>query len=251
MAKQKGIIPIQGTIGNMTFYKSGDGFMIREKGGVSGKRIASDPTFQRTRENGQEFGRAGMNGKMLRSAFRTAIQQSSDRIMIGRLTRDLMRVIKTDAVNPRGQRTITDGNLLLLEGIEFNELAKLSTTLFAPYTTNVNRATGELTVQAADFSPASMIAAPAGATHFRFISAGAVIDFENKSFVNDLKQTGYIPVNAGSTGVISHVHSVTPGSTFPLFMVAGLEFYQEVNGVYYILRNGAFNSMALVKADKV
>jgi hypothetical protein len=34
MAQQKGIIPLKGTMGNITFYKSKEGYMAREKGGV-------------------------------------------------------------------------------------------------------------------------------------------------------------------------------------------------------------------------
>ena len=52
MAQQKGIIKLDGTIGGITFYKSKDGYLAREKGGVSADRIANDPNFQRTRENG-------------------------------------------------------------------------------------------------------------------------------------------------------------------------------------------------------
>lgn len=63
MAKQKGIIKLDGTIGGITFYKSQDGYLAREKGGVSAEKIATDPAFQRTRENGEEFGRAGKAGK--------------------------------------------------------------------------------------------------------------------------------------------------------------------------------------------
>lgn len=70
MAQQKGIIPLKGTIGNITFYKSKDGFLAREKGSLDATRIANDPAFQRTRENGAEFGRAGKAGKVLRTAFR-------------------------------------------------------------------------------------------------------------------------------------------------------------------------------------
>ena len=66
MAKQKGIIKLEGTIGDITFYKSQDGYLAREKGGIDANRIASDPAFQRTRENGSEFGAAGKAGKMLK-----------------------------------------------------------------------------------------------------------------------------------------------------------------------------------------
>lgn len=70
MAKQKGIIKLKGTLGDITFYKSQDGFLAREKGGIEASRIASDRAFQRTRENGSEFGNANKAGKMLRTAFR-------------------------------------------------------------------------------------------------------------------------------------------------------------------------------------
>lgn len=59
MARQKGIIKLKGTIGDITFYKTQDGHLAREKGGIDASRIKSDPAFQRTRENGSEFGRAG------------------------------------------------------------------------------------------------------------------------------------------------------------------------------------------------
>ena len=62
MARQKGIIKLKGTIGDITFYKTQDGHLAREKGGIDASRIASDPAFQRTRENGSEFGRAGKAG---------------------------------------------------------------------------------------------------------------------------------------------------------------------------------------------
>jgi len=69
MAQQDGPIQIKGTVGNLTFYKSQDGFMVRGKGGIEASRIAKDPAFQRTRENGAEFGRAGKAGKILRTHF--------------------------------------------------------------------------------------------------------------------------------------------------------------------------------------
>ncbi|MFT5252316.1 MAG: hypothetical protein ACI87N_001323 [Flavobacteriales bacterium] len=65
MARQKGIIKLKDTIGDITFYKTKDGHLAREKGGVDASRIASDPAFQRTRENGAEFERTLKAGKVL------------------------------------------------------------------------------------------------------------------------------------------------------------------------------------------
>lgn len=51
MAKLKGILKIEGTLDELTFYKTQDGHLVKTKGGVSAERIANDPNFQRTREN--------------------------------------------------------------------------------------------------------------------------------------------------------------------------------------------------------
>ena len=109
MAQQKGIIKLDGTIGGITFYKSQDGYLAREKGGVSADRIANDPNFQRTRENGAEFGAAGKAGKLLRTAFRNILQNSADNRMVGRLTSEMVKVIQADLTSVRGLRNVLDG----------------------------------------------------------------------------------------------------------------------------------------------
>lgn len=249
MAQQKGIIPLKGTIGNITFYKSADGYLAREKGGVDKSRIQNDPAFQRTRENGFEFGRAGISGKILRNSLRDVLLNISDSKMVGRLTREMVKVIQADAVNPRGMRNVIDGEADLLEGFEFNIHSKLGTTLFAPYTATINRVTGELTVNLAAFIPANMIAAPAGSTHFKVITAGAEIDFENESYVSSNSGTAELPLNSVPTAAINLSNAVTANSTKPLFLALGIEFYQQVNGIMYPLKNGAFNALALVKVS--
>jgi len=251
MAKQKGIIKLKGTLGDITFYKSQDGFLAREKGGIDASRIANDPNFQRTRENGAEFGAAGKAGKILRSAIRALLQNASDSRMVSRLTREMVKVIQADATNPRGQRNVIDGEAELLEGFEFNIRGKLGTTLFAPFIPKINRVTGALTVSVASFIPLNMIAAPAGSTHFKIMIAGAEIDFENETFVVDVKETAQLPWDNVATGDIELASAVTANSTHPLFLALGVEFYQEVNGIKYPLKNGAFNALSLVKVNGV
>lgn len=249
MAKQTGILPVKGTLGNLTFYKSKDGYLVREKGGLDAKRIASDPAFQRTRENNAEFGKAGKATKLLRNAVRSFSQNASDSKMGSRLTKEMMRVIKADSVNPRGQRNVIDGEAELLQGFDFNVQGKLSTTLYAPYTAAINRVTGALSVEVPAFVPENMLAAPAGVTHFKLNLAGTEIDFEGNKFVVETQSTQELPWDNVVTNAISLSASVTANSTHPLFLVLGVEFYQEVNGSMYPLKNGAFNSLCLVKVS--
>jgi hypothetical protein len=249
MAKQKGIFPIKGTIGNTTFYKSQDGYLVREKGGIDAARIASDPAFQRTRENGAEFGRAGKACKLLRNAVRALSQNASDSKMISRLTKEMMRVIKTDQINPRGLRNVIDGEAELLQDFEFNNNSKLDATLYAPYTGVIDRVTGTLSVDIPPFIPVNMIAAPVGATHFRINVAGAEIDFEGNMYVTSAQSTPELPWDNVLTNVISLSNSVTANSTHPLFLLLGIEFFQEVNSTMYPLKNGAFNALSLIKVS--
>ena len=125
MARQKDIIKLKGTIGDITFYKTKDGHLAREKGGVDASRIASDPAFQRTRENGSEFGRTGKTGKTLRTALRTLLINSTDGRMVSRLTQAMIKVIQADVTNDRGLRNVIDGEAELLAGFDFNIGGKL------------------------------------------------------------------------------------------------------------------------------
>ena len=249
MARQKGIIKLKGTIGDITFYKTQDGHLAREKGGIDASRIASDPAFQRTRENGSEFGRAGKAGKLLRTAFRPLLLNSADGRMVSRLTQRMVKVIQADLVSERGLRNVIDGEAELLFGFEFNIRGKLGTSLFAPFVPTIDRVAGEIKVDLLPFIPANMIAAPSGTTHFKIISGGAEVDFETETFVVSSSETAILPWDNTVTTAINQVNAVTPASTKPLFLAVGVEFYQEINGQMYPLKNGAFNPLSLAKVD--
>ena len=249
MARQKGIIKLKGTIGDITFYKTQDGHLAREKGGIEASRIASDPAFQRTRENGSEFGRAGKAGKLLRTALRPLLLNSADGRMVSRLTQQMVKVIQMDAVSDRGLRNVIDGEIELVLGFEFNIRGKLGTSLFAPFTTDIDRVAGTLDVSIPSFVPANMIAAPSGTTHFKVISGGALIDFTGETYVVATSETAIMPWDTTATTAINLSNAVTANATHPLVLALGVEFYQEINGQMYPLKNGAFNPLSIVAVD--
>lgn len=249
MAQQKGIIKLKGTVGDITFYKSKDGYLAREKGGLDANRIANDPNFQRTRENGEEFGRAGKAGKMLRTAIRALLLNIADGRMAARLTREMVKVLKADLTSVRGKRNVIDGEAELLEGFEFNIDSKLGTTLIAPYTAAIDRVLGTLKVDIPAFIPANMVIAPGGATHFKILTAGTAIDFTNETFEVEATESAVLPLNSVATAALSLSNAVSAASVHPLFLVLGIEFYQDVNGIQYPLKNGAFNAMSLVSVN--
>ncbi|NGX85276.1 hypothetical protein [Aequorivita sp. KMM 9714] len=250
MARQSGIIKLKGTIGDISFYKTTDGHLAREKGGVDKNRIMNDPAFQRTRENGAEFGRAGKGGKLVRNALRILMQNAKDKRVTSRLTKEILVVVKSDGVNDRGLRTVQDGDFTHLNGFDFNIRGKLGSTLFSPYTASFDRITGEFSASLDPFSPIVRIAAPSGTTHFRMISGAAELDFVTEEFVFDMDNSAILPYSAPDTAAMNLVSTLSANSTLPVVGVLGVEFYQEVNGEMYSLKNGMYNALAIVLTDK-
>jgi hypothetical protein len=109
MAKSKGLLKIEGALDGMTFYKSQDGYLVRTKGGVSGKRIANDAAFARTRENMAEFSTCASAGKLFRAALRVLTASTSDTRLTARVTQLMTQIKNLDGVSARGERLVSVG----------------------------------------------------------------------------------------------------------------------------------------------
>lgn len=251
MAGQDGIFKIKGTLGGVTFYKSRDGYLVREKGGIDKKRMANDPAFKRTRENGNEFGTAGKHGKFLRNAFRVMMSNTADKRVVSRLVKELMVIIKTDTINARGQRTPLAGDLNLLRGFEFNSNGLLSNSLYVSYNATIDRATGTVSIEIPELVPAQMISAPAGTTHFKIVAGASEVDFTMGNSLTAMESSTEIAWNETVMPALTLTTNVTAASTMPIMQLLGVEFYQELNGTFYMLNNGSFNALALVNLDKL
>lgn len=250
MAKQKGIIKLKGSIGDLSFYKTKDGYIAREKGGIDAKRMATDPAFQRTRENGAEFGRAGKATRVLRQALRQYLQIASDSRLTSRLTSEMLRIIKTDDVNDRGLRQVSEGDINLLIGFDFNLGGRLSSTLYFPFRMNINRVGGVASIELDSFIPDKDIAFPQGTTHVRLFAGLAAINFATE-------ELSFSPINSGEIILgpqkePSQVMNMEfeANTDRNLFLVFGVEFVQDVNGKKYPLKNGSFNAMSVIAVSK-
>lgn len=247
MARLKGLIKIEGTLDELTFYKTQDGHLVKTKSGVSGDRIANDPTFQRTRENGSEFGAAAASGKLLRDAVRTLMLTAADNRVTARVTQ-LMTIIKNyDTSSVRGERTVgigiaAPGATDELKNFDFNISAVLSSILYKPYA--VDTATGVITISG--LVPINDIAAPTGATHVTLRGAWAKVDFTAGTSSVEYTNTQNLPVDGTSASVTLTPAAVPAGSGTSMFLLA-VEFFQEVNGVQYTLKNGAYNALSIVE----
>lgn len=242
-----GLIKFEGTLDDLTFYKSADGHLVRTKGGVSKNRIMNDPAFVRTRENGVEFGSIAGSGKLLRNSMGSLLVKAKDGKLTSRLVKVMGQIKNMDTSSVRGSRNVAqglmDGNAkLLLEGFDFNARAPLGTVLNAAI--SVAPATGEVTIF--PFNPMEQMRIAAGATHFSLQVGFLNLDFESGLSDLTLSIEEIYPL---VQGVISPVllPSAAATGTGVNFHVLLIEFFQEVNGINYILNNGAYNVLNILK----
>jgi len=247
MAKNKSLFKIEGTLDNVTFYKSADGYFVRTKGGVSKNRIMNDPAFVRTRENGSEFGRSASSGKLLRDSVSSFVFKAKDSKLSSRLMKVMSEIKNQDLISVRGERNVVEGLATvtgkeLLKGFDFNNRATFKSVLYAPLA--VDGATG--VIEIANLKPSKQIRFPEGATHFSMQSGFANVDFSNG--VSDVTYSAAtnLPID-GSVSTITLTPSGVPTGTGSAIIVLLVEFFQEVNGEQYALNNGAYNVLTIVE----
>ncbi|TNE78936.1 MAG: hypothetical protein EP332_12715 [Bacteroidetes bacterium] len=249
MPKQIGLIKIKGKLGDTSFYKSKDGYLVRDKGGVDGQRIKSDPRFQRTRENMAEFGQSAKMGAELRKLLAPVIQKIKDPRMANRLTAKVREAINADVSHPRGERLLQDGDLSLLQDFDFNVLSPFSTTYFGSHARSIDRATGDVDVTVPVFDPEDYLQAPTESTHFRFVVGILEWDISGAASKLVVERSSYLPKNAATTADIVLSGSITANTTKPILVVLGVEFAQQLNSVNYALADSGFMAARVVAVE--
>lgn len=246
MAKANGILKIEGTVEDLTFFKKDGKSFVRRKGGVSKERIASDPNYVRTRENNNEFIICSTAGKELRLALGSLVFKAKDNKLSSRLLKTMFDIKNYDTVSARGERQVSIGlstpeGKQALTGFDFNINAPLKNVLFAPYL--LDTPTGKVVI--ADLIPLEQLLYPQGATHVSFQTAALGIDFATEISQLEVSNIVNLPINLTTTTVSMSPTSVpaTTGVTVFLLMIS---FYQEVNGVQYSLKNEEYNVLQII-----
>ncbi len=254
MARQTGIIKISGRLDDLSFYQ-GPGRngrrenFVRTKGGVDADTIASSPNFARTRENMEEFGRAANNGKLVRIALNGPLQGINNSRLASQLTQRMRRIISQDDVNARGKREVLPANIGDMLEFDFNKRVKLSNTFFKKATIQANAADVQMSIP--EFIPITDIVTPQGATHGKFKFAAVVLDFPAEAFTVEVAESPEFLVAAAQPQA-AQVYNLPIAAGSEGRAVLGtmsIEFFQEVNGVMYLLKNGSYNPMDVVFAQ--
>ena len=249
MARQSGIIKIEGTIDGLNFYRSRGKHLVRESNPVSPERIATEPAFARTRENYAEFSTASRAGKLLRRALKQQMLNARDGRVANRLMGLMLKIAKTDPVSERGKRNTANGDLDLLRNFDFNNQTTLERSFKPPVEVNINRETGLASVTTAAFIPEQHLNYPAGATHYQLLFAGVELDFINGKSVTAAAETELLEINNNQMEPVTLQCQLTPNNESPQILALGIVFTQLVNGKEYPLKDKGFNALQVVKVS--
>ena len=75
------------------------------------------------------------------------------------------------------------------------------------------------------------------------------LDFANETSTFESTETVILPYNEQNTAAIDLTVTLTENSVLPILQVIGIEFYQEVNGQMYSLKNGTYNALSVAQVD--
>lgn len=236
MAKQKGILPLVGTIGGINFYYlNGKPVARKAGGGFNGKAIKTKSSMQRVRENGTEFGHCSQVNKVFRQALQGFYTGYRFTYLHSNLMRLFTQLKDLDALNTRGSRTVAQGvatapGRLLLQQFNYTPACLVKNLL--PFSMQVAPSTYVLTLTAATTKHLPLVA---GATHVQ-LSYG-VLDFNFDSLVYNLHMATPVVLTATSITqpLVLIPESLPEGIGVPL-PVLGVRYYQMVDGVLYALQ---------------
>jgi len=217
---------------------------------ITRQRFNTDPSFERTRENIAEFNNAGKAVTVFKGAFRDMLIVAGDKKINNRLQRIAMRILKTDPVSDRGQRSVAKGDFAMLKRFNFNSRNSLTETIFVRETIQVDRASGKVTISFPAFVPRIRIQASPDATHFQIVAVATAIDFENGTYEYAVQETASLSWDMNTINPISLELQLPAAGKMPIMVALGVNFEQATNKKMYPLNGGTLNAAAIVEVNQ-
>lgn len=249
MALQVGIIKVKGKLQDLSFIDGKDSKgrktnIVKTKGGVDGSRIKNDPNFSRTRENNDEFGRAGEAGKVIYNESQIVTSNARDGRVVSRLLAAFRANIEKDAANVRGQRQIQWEAPEEIVGFQFNQKRNFPTSYGGKLT--AAKTAADVTVDLAAIVPMYDIKNQSEATHAKLEVQVIKID-ANGEVTSSVQTSGFFSVIDETPTIASQMSFVDAATDAAvLVVVTSLKFYQELNGGMHLLYNKSYNASQIL-----
>lgn len=252
MAQQESMIKLKGRVGDLTFYKNNKGYQVRQAKGVDPARVKKDPSFIRSRENASEFGRAVRAAKLLRDALRPLLLHQTDSTLVNRLNSRMLRILKSDDLNRRGERVVRPGNTGMLKYFDFNCNAPLHETLLFRYSVAVDTSAGIVQLHIPACYPKQAIVSPREAMYLRFTAAVVRMDFTGVEEAHPypplaLQTTELLPLT-GKLPELTLDLTIDGGiGSGPVIVLLGLSYFECFGSELYPLKSKEGSSLGIVE----
>lgn len=251
MAKQAGILKLEGLIGDLSFYKAGDVHLVRMKSGPSKQQVLTDPRFARTRENSAEFGRAVRMATAFRDELRTLLKRSADRKFYLRLNARMLHLLKADTLSSRGERKVCMDHLSQLQGMECNVNTQLGETFYLKERPEFDRSLGLASLVLPPMRVKDVVRKPPSATHVQLELTG--LGFNPDCPANNQHasvQSAYLDLSTSQQiAPIELSVELLASAEQAAIILFGINYFQMLNGAYYPLSNELDQTLTIVEVD--
>jgi hypothetical protein len=130
-----------------------DETLVRSKGGASKRKIKTAPSFERTRENNEEFIGCGRAASWIRWALKD-VKHLADYNFTAILTKLAKLMQNQDTANVRGERSVLISEYrYMLDGFHLNEKYTFDSVVRYPLRGEISRATGSAIVEIPELRP--------------------------------------------------------------------------------------------------
>jgi hypothetical protein len=223
--------------------KNGE-YKLRRKG-IDGKRIKTDPSYERAREHAQEFGRAGKTVKLLRQAFMYWINKLNEPRLTGRMIKAVLDALKADSTSNKGERNLLQGHPEMLEGFKFN--TKQGVREFKGASVSINRKSRTATVQIAPFYPKNGMSYQNREMYYRIISICGMLDMDTLKVETDMQISELFLMDDKLTNVVTLTNKIKTGKTWLNFLAVGVEFCYRLCREEYPVAGGSNDPLTIIK----
>ena len=239
MAKQDGLIPLIGTIDNLSFSKSPFGYLARKKTGPTRKAVLKDANFERTRENAADFKTAVRAGTLVRATIWPILRVSTNVWLNGRMNALLLQAVRSDKTNGRGKKAMLPAALSILKGFEINANNPITKRKGISYKIKKNVRKGIIQLTIPPFISKTALTPPDDATHFKIMTISASINFTKTQLTNDLQNSDLLAISRRKTTTLTFQRPIINKAGEAQLLALGIAFYKKVDGLEKLLKGGA------------
>jgi hypothetical protein len=246
MATQKGIITLVGTIDGINFYiRKGKAVARKAGGGFNGKAIKNKPSMVRVRENNSEFGHCSRVKKEFRIALFPFLTHYKESTLHGRMMQLFQGIKDCDTSSVRGSRKVglgivTAAGSALFKEFQFTPHCTMSAVVPMQYSYDAVSC-----VYSVEDFDISQVRFPKSASYMELQLGVLGVDFElgvYKMFMGSplgFEKSVYVTDFTLAPTVLPEVGLLR-------FAFLGVTFYQEINGVKYVLKEDGNVGLTLV-----